>query len=230
MADLTTLLSKFLNDLYAGTLGVTLPITAVRVGNGTVAAPAVAFASETGLGLFRPGAGYMAFGELGNMDWAAGGGNFIMLSTGTFGWGSTTNPYSGTFDTSVVRVSAGVMSPSVNHAFGLASTLLVRTAPTVTSAGTSPSVTASNGSATFRVNVGTGGVATTIVLAMPAATTGWNATAVNLTGAAANRAAGVMVQQSSTTTSITLQYQTLSTGVALAFTASDIVAVSAMAF
>lgn len=104
------------------------------------------------------------------------------------------------------------------------------TAPTVTSAGSSPSVTASNGSAAFRVNVGTGGTATTIVMAMPTATTGWSCTAVNITGAAANRADSAMVEQSSTTTAVTLQYQTVSTGVAKAFTASDIVDVHCLAF
>lgn len=104
------------------------------------------------------------------------------------------------------------------------------TPPTVTSAGSSPSISASNGSSTFRVNVGTGGVATTIVLAMPAATTGWNAYAENITGTAANRADSRVVVQSSTTNSLTLQYQTISTGAALAFTASDIVAVIAFAF
>jgi hypothetical protein len=109
-------------------------------------------------------------------------------------------------------------------------TSIFATAPTVTSAGTSPSVTASNGTATFRVNVGTGGTATTIVMAMPTATTGWNCYVNNLTGAAANRAAGVMVEQSSTVSSVTVQYQTVATGTALAFTASDIVGFICMGF
>jgi len=100
--------------------------------------------------------------------------------------------------------------------------LWTNTAPTVTSAGTSPSVVA-NGTAAFRVNVGTGGTATTIVLAMPAATTGWNCHAENITAAAANRANQIVKQQSSTTTAVTVQNQTVSTGAALAFTASDIV-------
>lgn len=103
------------------------------------------------------------------------------------------------------------------------------TAPTVTSAGTSPSIVA-NGTAAFRVDVGTGGTATTIVLAMPAAATGWNCHADNLTGAAANRAGQRMVQQSSTTTAVTVQNQTIATGAALAFTASDIVAFLCVAY
>lgn len=59
MPDLTTLLSKFLNDLYAGTLGVTMPITSIKVGAGTVAAPSVTI-STTGNGLYAPGANELA--------------------------------------------------------------------------------------------------------------------------------------------------------------------------
>lgn len=108
--------------------------------------------------------------------------------------------------------------------------MVIATAPTVTSAGTSPSIVSSNGTAAFRVNVGTGGTATTIVLAMPAATTGWNCFANNITAAAANRANLHMVQQSSTTTAATLQWQTVSTGAATAFVASDIVSVNCVAY
>jgi hypothetical protein len=39
-----------------------------------------------------------------------------------------------------------------------------------------------------------------------------------------------MVMQASTVSSLTLQYQTVATGAALAFTASDIIAVIAVAF
>lgn len=109
--------------------------------------------------------------------------------------------------------------------------LLTATAPTVTSAGTSPAMAGGNGTATFRVNVGTGGVATTIVMAMPTATTGWNCLGSNLTAAAANRnPTGVLLEQSSTTTAVTMQYQTVATGVALAFAASDIVLMTCLAY
>jgi hypothetical protein len=106
---------------------------------------------------------------------------------------------------------------------GAGAILFSSTTPTVTSAGTSPSVPNSNGTFAFRVNVGTGGTATTIVMSMPAATTGWNCDAENITANAANRADRKVVQQSSTTTAVTVQYQVVSTGAATAFTASDIV-------
>lgn len=104
------------------------------------------------------------------------------------------------------------------------------TPPTVTSAGVGPSVTGSNGTLAFRVNVGTGGTATTVVMAMPTATTGWNCAVYNLTATAANRAAGEMVQQSSTASSVTVQYQTVATGSALAMTSGDIISFLCGAF
>lgn len=104
------------------------------------------------------------------------------------------------------------------------------TASTVTSAGTTPAMAGVNGSLTFRINVGTGGTATTIVAGMAAASNGWNCTAENITGNAANRADARMAFQASTTTSATMQYQTVSTGVAKAFTASDIVSFLCAAF
>lgn len=49
------------------------------------------------------------------------------------------------------------------------------TAPTISSGfGTSPSIASNNGTSTFRVNVGTGGTATSGVIGLPAAKTGWN--------------------------------------------------------
>lgn len=126
----------------------------------------------------------------------------------------------------IVAINSGALS--LQNA-GSGPAVLMTALPTVTSAGTSPSITA-NGTVTCRINVGTGGTATTIVLAMPTATTGWNASAENITGTAANRADSRMVMQSSTTTSLTLQYQTVSTGAAKAFTASDIVSVIAFAY
>lgn len=105
------------------------------------------------------------------------------------------------------------------------------TAPTIASGfGGTPSIVASNGTAAFQVNVGTGGAATGGVLTLPAATTGWVASVVNLTAVAANRGDQQTVQTASTTTSITVQNQTISTGAALAWTASDKLWISCMAY
>lgn len=56
------------------------------------------------------------------------------------------------------------------------------TPPTISSGfGTTPGVLSNNGTATFRINVGTGGSATTGVVTMPQATTGWNCSITDFT-------------------------------------------------
>lgn len=96
--------------------------------------------------------------------------------------------------------------------------------PTISSGfGTAPSVTAGQ-VASFRINVGTGGAATGGVIAMNfTAPTGWNCLVNDLTAAAANVAAFTDRQTASTTTTVTVQHQTLSTGAALVYSASDII-------
>jgi hypothetical protein len=107
---------------------------------------------------------------------------------------------------------------------------LSATAPTISSGfGTTPSVT-SGTSAAFRVDVGTGGSATAGVIALPTAATGWNCFVENLTATAANAMDQRTVQTASTTATATIENQTVSTGAALAWSASDILAVSCVAY
>lgn len=104
------------------------------------------------------------------------------------------------------------------------------TAPTIASGfGTSPSITASNGTSAILINVGTGGSATSGVLTMPAASTGWVCTVNDITAAAAHVAYNTR-QTASTTTSVTVENQTTSTGAAVAWAASDILRLSCSAY
>lgn len=105
------------------------------------------------------------------------------------------------------------------------------TAPTITSGfGTGPSVFGTGTAAAFRVNVGTGGIATAGVIGMPAAGTAWVCSVLNLTAAAGNRADNRTVQTGSTATTITVQGQAISTGAAAAWVASDTLAISCAAY
>lgn len=143
-------------------------------------------------------------------------------------------------DASTDRVGIGTASPGVKldvsgvlraTAFHLTNLVANTTAPTIGSGfGTSPSIAANNGTAAFTVNVGTGGTASSGVITMPAATTGWTCTVTNRTGVAANRADQHTVQTATTTTSVTVQNQTISTGAALAWTASDVLALACLAY
>jgi hypothetical protein len=109
--------------------------------------------------------------------------------------------------------------------------LISATAPTISSGfGTSPSVAANNGTAAFTIDVGTGGTATNGVIGLPTATTGWNCFTTDITARAAHVADTHTVQTASTTASATIENQTISTGAAVAWTASDIVRVSCFAY
>lgn len=205
-------------------------------GDGTAAAPAYSFASETGSGWYLRTANKLSGAVAGTLKIDIGASDVEILTTLAIN-GANLVTFGG--DTSLSRVAANRLDLATGDSFNMvggggalqmaAVPIISSTAPTVTSAGTSPSVAGTN-TAAFRVNVGTGGTATTIVMAMPTATTGWNCDVENITAAAANRANQTMKQQASTTTSVTVQNQTVSTGAALAFTASDIVAFQCMAY
>jgi hypothetical protein len=109
--------------------------------------------------------------------------------------------------------------------------LIIGTAPTISSGfGTSASIAASNGTAAFTVNVGTGGTASSGVIGLPTASNGWIVKVENLTATAANRTDQRTVQTAKSTTSVTVQNQTISTGAALAWTASDTLVLTCFAY
>jgi len=111
-----------------------------------------------------------------------------------------------------------------------ANPLVSSTAPTISSGfGTSPSVANNNGTAAFTINVGTGGTATSGVVGLPAATTGWNCHVTDITATAAHTALETM-QIASTTTTVTIESQNRSTGAASAWAASSILRVSCFAY
>lgn len=98
--------------------------------------------------------------------------------------------------------------------------------PTIASGfGITPTVPGGKSTTAFTVNVGTGGSATSGVLTMPAATAGWTCQVNDLTAAAAHVAYNTR-QTASTTTTVTVENQTTSTGAAVAWAASDILNLS----
>lgn len=206
--------------------------------DGTAAAPSYSFASDTDTGFYREGSGVVTFAA-NTLPYVQLGSSLGLAADSTIGWSTTAGNATAAKDVSLSRGAANRLDLATGDSYNMVGgggsfqmatvPIISSTAPTVTSAGTGPSVAGTN-TAAFRVNVGTGGTATTIVMAMPTATTGWNCNAENLTGQAANRANQQVVQQSSTTTAVTVQNQTISTGAALAFTASDIVAFLCMAY
>lgn len=123
----------------------------------------------------------------------------------------------GVFTTALVT-SSGSMLLSMNSTSN----------PTVSSGfGTSPSITG-NGASAFIVNVGTGGAATSGVVTLPTATTGWTVLCLDITSAS-NHTGLTTVQTASTTTSVTIESQN-SAGAATAWAASSLVRCIALAY
>lgn len=103
------------------------------------------------------------------------------------------------------------------------------TAPSVSSGfGSGASVTANNGSGAFRLNVGTGGAATTGVISLPTASTGWNCYASDITTQTATVARTQQIGAGGTTSVTIGNFSDL--GAAAAWVASDVLIVSCFAF
>jgi hypothetical protein len=137
---------------------------------------------------------------------------------------SSTAPYGlfmgGTYSNFAVYANGRIWTTGGLNFTNLATS---NTAPTISSGfGTTPSISANNGTFAFRVNVGTGGTATSGVVGLPAATTGWNCKATDIT---TNSSTVYQTKQtaSSTTTATFGNFNTA--GAAAAWAASDILAV-----
>lgn len=149
--DLNTLLTNFLVDLRNGTWGIRTPITSVAMADGTSGAPSYTFASEPTLGFWRSGSTVIE---------AKGGLNVTstLTSGARFGLNGTTN-------TRFVSGGNGLFSVG-NAAETIGAEIKVDALPTISSGcGTSPSVFAGSTPMAGGVNIGTGGVATTCVIA-----------------------------------------------------------------
>jgi hypothetical protein len=129
-------------------------------------------------------------------------------------------------------VSNAVLSASYLQGTGVVMqhSLFTNDTPTISSGfGTSPSVSNANGSASFIVNVGTGGSATAGVIGMPTAAGGWNCFVGNLSAHAGHRADDT-VMTSSTVSTVTIENQTKSSGAATAWTTGDNLYLSCFAY
>lgn len=115
-----------------------------------------------------------------------------------------------------VEISANGISLATGSAmYSLNHLLFSQTAPTISSGfGTTPSIVNSNGTASFAVNVGTGGTASSGVITMPAMTVG---AVCDVQPAGAPQADSRTQAVITSTTSITITNYTASTAAALAF-------------
>ena len=130
----------------------------------------------------------------------------------------------------VVAETSGMAAQRVlaSISISLGATILTdsATAPTVSGFGTSPSVPNANGTAAFTINVGTGGTASTGTINLPTAATGWVVQCQDVT----NPASFITSQTGGTTTTATVTNYDRATGLAIAWTASDVLRCSARAY
>lgn len=147
----------------------------------------------------------------------ATGGGAVLFTNGTiFLQQSGVNTFSVT--------STGTTTSGAFRATNLVNTT---NAPTILSGfGTSPFVTSNNGTWAFRINVGMGGSANSGVIGLPAAATGWNCNATDIT----TKSSTVFLtkQTASSTTTVTLENFNAA-GAAAAWAANDILAVQCAA-
>jgi hypothetical protein len=122
-------------------------------------------------------------------------------------------------DSTGTSLSASSMFVTTTIGLGASgTTLITKTAPTISSGfGTSPSIVNNNGPSAFTLNVGTGGAATSGVVGLPTATTGWSCFANDRTNNTVTR------QTATTTTTATFT-------AAAAWAASDILNISCFGY
>ena len=131
-------------------------------------------------------------------------------------------------DVVISRLAADVMTVASGDAYGLAAKAWIRTAPTISSGfGTSPSVVASNGTAAFTINVGTGGTANSGVIALPTASTGWRVACDDVT---TQSSTVFLTKQTATSTTTATVGNFDAAGAAAAWVASNILVCNATAY
>jgi hypothetical protein len=132
----------------------------------------------------------------------------------------TANPAIATLTLSGTVTHANLKNGTSGHVW------FFTTAPTISSGfGTSPSVVANNGTLAFTINVGTGGTASSGVITLPGASTGWVCFFSDQTTPGAN----LTKQTANTTTSVSVtNYNT--SGTATAWSANDVLIAHCDAF
>lgn len=201
----------------------------VWLGPGSIGAPSLSFAADSNTGLYNSSADAVTIVTNGAASAHFRTTGVQMINGGAtapsinFVANSTTGLYHDGTGVGFAQAGANIANVTGTGLAVAGALLMSGTTPTISSGfGTSPSVTAGK-AWSFRVNVGTGGTASSGVIALGGtAANGWNCTCTDLT----TRSSTVFdcMQTSSTTTTATIGNFN-STKVAAAWVASDILAV-----
>lgn len=210
-------------------------------GDGTAPLPAYSFTSEPNLGLYRASTGVIAVGNnniTGGIPYALAPTQMRFGQAVSLGWSSADSALTAA-DTVLSRGAADRLDLATGDSFeviagglgvgaiettsgriratagySIATLAASGTAPTLPVACSVPTITWSNGTAAFQIDVGTtcAGIST-LAVTMPATTNAWVCVAFNTT----TSATGEVEMTASTTTSATFTNYTRTTGVALAW-------------
>jgi hypothetical protein len=224
--------------------------------SGILTAPGYAFAAQPAMGMFRGAAGDLRLTAEGTnyISLTASGATILLAlnnvgnsTSGTIGSDgngllitSSSNLITPGSDGSVslgvggARFNNGNFAGTVTGGTFVATTykttnlLCSATAPTISSGfGSTPSISANNGTCSFRVNVGTGGAASTGVIGLTGATTGWNCWCNDLTTLSTGNT--TCKQTASTTTTATIE-EVSDVAVVTAWASGDILSVTCFGF
>lgn len=201
-----TITSPTITGTIAGSPTITTPV----VTGGTFTAPVIAAGTPTGAGALGYGSGNLNVGS-------GAANNTIPYQTGAIVPGHLVGWNTG----GVVQDAGFAIVPPANL-------LITNTAPTISSGfGVGASIVGANGSASFSINVGSGGVASSGVISLPTATTGWNCFASDITNPTTG--GGALTKQTATTINTATITGFNPSIVQTAWTASDILLVSCFA-
>lgn len=175
---------------------------------------------------------FAVYADTGGFASGAGSGTnaFGVITNGArIDFGGGANDYASSDGTTVTFSAPVAATTFINGASGGAykntNMFIQNTAPTISSGfGSGASVASNNGTVGFRIGVGTGGVATSGVIGLPAASNGWVCNCAALTPGA-----NITRMTATSSTSCTVSNVAMSTGAAAAWTASDVLECTAIA-
>lgn len=144
--------------------------------------------------------------------------NLVLTSVSSVATLQAQNDAGNTLNEIRIRGSNVNLTPNSQGVYLNSSLFIGQVAPSVPVACTTPTVTWSNGTITFQIDVGSSctGI-TTLALTMPASTNGWSCDTKNLS----NPATSNPKQSAGTTTSVTITNYSQTTGVVADWTAGD---------
>lgn len=196
--DLNTLLTQFLSDLRAGTLGVSWRISSIGLASGGPGTAVDTTITDTAAGKISL-TGTTPMIQLGGTS-----NSFPALKRSGTQIQSRVADDSGFADLVGLNISANAATSG--YYLGTGPVLFTSAvAPTMGACGSSPSIVANNGTAAFRIQVGNA-AATTCVVNLPTATTGWVMHCQELVAPATATGDFIYRQTATSTTSATLSF------------------------